>query len=38
MKSVLKFGLKYGILIRLKESEIVVILEDLYEQIVLQDL
>ena len=38
MKSVLKLGLKHGILIRIKESEIAVILEDLYEQIVRQDL
>ena len=38
IKSVLKLGLKHGILIRIKESEIVVIMEDLYEQIVRQDL
>ena len=38
MKSVLKLGLKHGILIRIKEGEIGVILEDLYEQIVRQDL
>ena len=38
MKSVLKFGLKHGILIRLKESESVAIMEDFYEQIVRQDL
>ena len=37
IKSVLKLGLKHGILIRIKESEIVVIMEDLYEQIVRQD-
>ena len=34
MKSILKLGLKHGILIRPKESEIVVVMEDIYDQIV----
>ena len=36
--SVLKLGLKHGILIRPRESEMVVIMKDIYDRIVQQDL
>ena len=36
--AVLKLNLKHGLLIRLKENEMITVMEDIYDQIVCQDL
>ena len=36
--AVLKFGLKHGLFIRLRENEMIAVMEDIYDQIVRQDI